>query len=124
VRGPLTNALSGKRDFGKGAPPLLSFNKHSLISKCVLVILLYNLAYRVTIYYTCKSCIVLEAYSQERHLQAQLYQLLGDELKATAKLLNSYNLRGVAELREYKPRPKDKCQITEYLVSYNSIYYL
>jgi hypothetical protein len=49
---------------------------------------------------------------------------LGDELKATAKLLSSYNLRDVAELREYKPRPKNKYQITKYLVSYNSVYYL
>ena len=124
MRTLLTNALSGERDFGKGAPPLPPFNEHSLVSKRVLVILSYNLAYRVTIYHACKSCIILEAYSQERHLRAQLYQLLGDKLKATAKLLSSYNLRGMAELRKYKPRPKDKCQITEHLVSYNSVYYL
>ncbi|KAF8847114.1 hypothetical protein BDZ45DRAFT_733797 [Acephala macrosclerotiorum] len=64
------------------------------------------------------------ARSQERYLRAQLYRFLGDELKATAEFLSSYDLRSVAELKEYKPRSKDKCQMIEYLISYDSVYCL
>ena len=60
---PLINILSSKRNFSKEIFSLLSFNKYFLILKYILVILLYNLAYRVTIYYTYKSYIILEAYS-------------------------------------------------------------
>jgi hypothetical protein len=49
---------------------------------------------------------------------------LGNELKATAELLSSYDLRSVAELREHKPRPEDKCQLIEHLVSYDGVYCL
>jgi hypothetical protein len=84
----------------------------------------YNPTYRVAICHVYKSCIVLGARSQERHLRAQPHRLLGDELKAAAELLSSYDLRSVAKLREHKPWPKDKCQIIKHLISYNGVYYL
>jgi hypothetical protein len=84
----------------------------------------YNPIHRVAICHIYKSCIIPGAHSQERHLRAQPHRLLGDELKATVQLLSSYNLRSIAELREYKPRPEDRYQIIEHLVSYNGVYCL
>jgi hypothetical protein len=49
---------------------------------------------------------------------------LGNELKATAELLSSYDLRSIAELREHKPRPEDKCQLIKHLASYDGVYCL
>jgi Lhr-like helicase len=84
----------------------------------------YNPIHKVAICHVCKSCIVPGASSQERHLRAQPHRLLWDELKATAELLSSYELRSVAELREHKPRPEDKCQLIEHLASYDGVYCL
>ena len=84
----------------------------------------YNPIHKVAICHVCKSYIVLGATNQERHLWAQPHRLLGDELKATIELLNSYNLRSVAGLREHKPRPEDKCQLIKHLASYDGVYYL
>ena len=84
----------------------------------------YNPIHKVAICHVCKSCIVPGASSQERHLRAQPHRLLGDELKATVELLSSYDLRSVAELREHKPRPEDKCQLIEHLASYDGVYCL
>lgn len=84
----------------------------------------YNPTHKVVICHICRSCIIPGASSQERHLRAQPHRLLGDELKATAELLNSYDLRSVAELREHKPRLGDKCQAIKHLASYNGFYCL
>ena len=85
---------------------------------------LYNPTHRIAICHVYKSCVVPGARNQKRHLRAQPYRLLGDKLKATAELLSSYDLRSMAELREHKPRPKNKCQMIERLVSYDGVYYL
>ena len=42
----------------------------------------------------------------------------------TVELLSTYDLRSIAELREYKPWPEDEYQMIEHLVNYNNIYYL
>ncbi|KAF8861416.1 hypothetical protein BDZ45DRAFT_723822 [Acephala macrosclerotiorum] len=58
---------------------------------------------------------LIGARGRERHLRARPHRLLEDELKATTELLSNYDLRSVAELREYKPRSENKCQMIEYL---------
>ena len=40
-------------------------------------------------------------------------------MKETVQLLGSYDLRTVAELREHKPQPEDRCQLVEHLASYS-----
>lgn len=84
----------------------------------------YNSTHKIAVCHVCKSCIVPEASSQERHLRAQPHRLVGDILKRTTELLSSYDLRSVAELREHKPRPEDNCQLIEYLASYDGVYCL
>jgi len=84
----------------------------------------YNSTHKIALCHICKSCIVPGASSRERHLRAQPHRLLGNELKATAELLSSYDLRSIAELREHKPRPEDKCQLIKHLASYDGVYCL
>ena len=80
---------------------------------------LYNSTHQVVVCRTCKSCIIPGRRSQERHLQARPHQLSGSVLKETVQLLSSYDLWTLAELREYKPQPGDKCQLLEHLASYS-----
>jgi len=62
--------------------------------------------------------------SQEYHLRAEPHRLLGQELKTTLELLGTYSLRTLGELKKYKPRVEDKCQVIEHLAVYSGFYYL
>jgi hypothetical protein len=84
----------------------------------------HNPVHQVVVCYVCYSYIVPGHRSQERYLRAKPYQLSGDLLNTTIQLLSSYSLRTAYELKEYKPRLGDECQLIEYLACYNSFYCL
>jgi len=79
----------------------------------------YDPIHRVVVCRLCSSCVVPGRRSQERHLRAKPHRLTGDTLKTTVQLLDSYDLRTVAELREHKPRARDERRPIEHLASYD-----
>ena len=82
------------------------------------IMFLYDLTHQVVVCSACKSCILPERCSQERHLQSEPHRLFGDALDTAVELLSSYGLRTVRELRECRPQPGDKCPPIEQLASY------
>ena len=84
----------------------------------------YNSTHRVVVCHVCKSCIIPGRSSQERHLRAEPHRLLGEVLSTTVELLSSYNLRGVGELKEHKPRLEDQSEPIEHLAGYDGFYCL
>ena len=79
----------------------------------------YNPVHGVVVCHVCGSCVAPGRSGQERHLRNAPHRLLGDVLRATLRLLSSYELRTVQELREHKPRPEDHCQAIKHLASYD-----
>ena len=79
----------------------------------------YNPIHKIVVCQACKSSIIPGPGSQERHLRAEPHRLSGDALNTTVQLLSSYDLRTTEELKEYKPRPEDNCELIESLAYYD-----
>ncbi|KFY92765.1 hypothetical protein V500_04036 [Pseudogymnoascus sp. VKM F-4518 (FW-2643)] len=85
---------------------------------------LYNSTYKIVICSECKSAIIPGLKSLEWHLRSKPHRLVGDTFTATLKLLNSYDLRAIEELRINKPSSEDNCESIEHLESYDGFYCL
>lgn len=77
----------------------------------------HNSTHRVVVCTLCHSCIIPGSNGQERHLRAEPHRLTGNPLKTAVKLLQSYNLRSVEEIRTLSPRTA--CIPLDYLSTYD-----
>jgi hypothetical protein len=79
----------------------------------------YDELHKVVVCHQCKSCIIPGPAGQTRHLRAEPHRLLGEALKATLRLLSSFDLKTIDELKREKPAGRSRCQPIEHLRVYD-----